>query len=278
MGIFGRILAKFSGAAPSASDLNEIERSLLASDLGPNLTREIIELVKRERGSLLESVSALLKSYFLSVERKIDSTNTPTTIMVVGVNGTGKTTSVAKLAYYFNSQGKKVLLTAADTFRAAAIEQLETWSERVGVSLQSAASGSDPAAVAFDGAKRALAEKFDIHIIDTAGRLHTQSNLMAELSKIRRVVEKVTPVNEALLVLDGAMGQNGIAQAREFTNAIELSGLIVTKLDGSAKGGAALLIEKELGLPIKFIGEGEAMTDLAEFNPDSFVARLLAEG
>lgn len=278
MGFFGRILAKFSGSAPSESDINEIEKNLLASDLGPKLTREIIELIKRDRGVLLESVSTLLKSYFLEVDRRIDTAKSPTTIMVVGVNGTGKTTSVAKLAYYFNTQGKNVLLTAADTFRAAAIEQLETWSTRIGVSFHSASSGSDPASVAFDGAKRAVAENFDIHIIDTAGRLHTQSNLMAELSKIRRVVEKVSPVNESLLVLDGAMGQNGIAQAREFTSAIELSGLIVTKLDGSAKGGAALLIEKELALPIKFIGEGESMTDLSEFDPDSFVANLLAEG
>jgi fused signal recognition particle receptor len=278
MGLFGKILSKFNAltSTPTALDLAELENALLAADLGPKLSREILELSKRERGELSEHVASLLSSYFSSRDRGIIRGEKLTTIMVVGVNGTGKTTSVAKLAYLLKKSGERVLLSAADTFRAAAVEQLKTWAERIDVEINTGRDGQDPASVAFDGAKRAIDEGFDIHIIDTAGRLHTQSNLMEELAKVRRVVEKVSPVNEVLLVLDGAMGQNATVQGKEFTSSIPLTGLIVTKLDGSAKGGAALLVEKELTAPIKFIGVGEAVEDLEAFEPEVFVRKLLA--
>lgn len=278
MGIFGKILSKFSGltGAPTALDLDELESALLAADLGPKLSGEILEISKRQRGNLTEDVASLLASYFSSLDRGIIRGEKLTTIMVVGVNGTGKTTSVAKLAYLLKKSGEKVLLSAADTFRAAAVEQLKTWAVRLDVEINTGHDGQDPASVAFDGAKQAIGEGFDIHIIDTAGRLHTQSNLMEELAKVRRVVEKVSPVNEVLLVLDAAMGQNATLQGKEFTSSIPLTGLIVTKLDGSAKGGVALLVEKELAAPIKFIGVGEAMEDLEAFDPEAFVRKLLA--
>jgi len=278
MGLFGKILSKFNAltSTPTALDLAELENALLAADLGPKLSREILELSKRERGELSEHVASLLSSYFSSRDRGIIRGEKLTTIMVVGVNGTGKTTSVAKLAYLLKKSGERVLLSAADTFRAAAVEQLKTWAERIDVEINTGRDGQDPASVAFDGAKRAIDEGFDIHIIDTAGRLHTQSNLMEELAKVRRVVEKVSSVNEVLLVLDGAMGQNATVQGKEFTSSIPLTGLIVTKLDGSAKGGAALLVEKELTAPIKFIGVGEAVEDLEAFEPEVFVRKLLA--
>jgi fused signal recognition particle receptor len=278
MGLFGKILSKFNAltGAPTALDLDELESALLAADLGPKLSKEILELSKRQRGDLTEHVEELLLTYFSSLDRGIIRGEKLTTIMVVGVNGTGKTTSVAKLAYLFKKSGEKVLLTAADTFRAAAVDQLKTWAQRIDVAINTGRDGQDPASVAFDGAKRAIDEGFALHIIDTAGRLHTQSNLMEELAKVQRVVEKVAPVNEVLLVLDGAMGQNAMAQGKEFTSSIPLTGLIVTKLDGSAKGGAALLVEKELTLPIKFIGLGESIEDLTAFEPGDFVKKLLA--
>jgi fused signal recognition particle receptor len=196
---------------------------------------------------------------------------------VVGVNGTGKTTSVAKMAKRFKGEGKKVLLAAADTFRAAAVEQLSTWGERIGAPVVVGKTNSDPASVAFDAATKATSEHFEILIIDTAGRLHTKSNLMEELTKVRRVVEKVTPIDEVLFVLDGTTGQNGITQAKSFMDAVALTGFIVTKLDGSTKGGIALATERALKIPVKLIGTGESEGDLEIFDPLTYVSNLLTQ-
>jgi fused signal recognition particle receptor len=197
-----------------------------------------------------------------------------TTILVVGVNGTGKTTSVAKLANKLKGEGNSILLAAADTFRAAATEQLQTWAERIGIKVVIGAVNSDPASVAFSAISNAKQDKFNYLIIDTAGRLHTKQDLMDELGKVIRVIEKHSPVDEILLVVDATTGQNGITQARTFIAAVAVTGFIVTKLDGSAKGGVALAIEKESGLPIKFVGSGEAIGDLAPFEPGSYIESL----
>jgi fused signal recognition particle receptor len=196
--------------------------------------------------------------------------------MVVGVNGTGKTTSVAKLASYYKSNGKSVVLAAGDTFRAAAVDQLKTWGSRIGVLVVSGKDNGDPASVAFDGAKSAHESASDIFIIDTAGRLHNKNDLMAELSKVKRVVEKVSPINEVLLVIDATTGQNGLKQAKIFTECVEVTGIVLTKLDGSAKGGVALAIEAELGIPIKWVGTGESEADFAVFDAQSYIKGLLS--
>ncbi|MFM8841390.1 MAG: signal recognition particle-docking protein FtsY [Actinomycetota bacterium] len=276
MGLFSKLVSKFSSLTQGASTelLADFESELLTADLGPTLTREVMEAARKGRGDLGERISTVLLSGMSSNSREITTNERLTTILVVGVNGTGKTTTVAKLAHLFRRNGKKVLLTAADTFRAAAVDQLETWSKRVEVDFHKGSERADPAAVAFDGAKRAMDEKYDIHLIDTAGRLHTESNLMSELSKVKRVIEKVSPVEEILLVLDATTGQNAIVQAKEFMAAVPITGIILTKMDGSAKGGSILAVERELQIPIKFIGTGEAMDDLQPFEPESFVSGL----
>jgi fused signal recognition particle receptor len=200
-----------------------------------------------------------------------------TTILVVGVNGTGKTTTVAKLAKLLKKEGNKVILAAADTFRAAAVEQLSTWGARIEVPVVLGKVNGDPASVAFDAATRAKSEGFDYLIIDTAGRLHTKNNLMEELGKVRRVVEKVSPIDEVLFVLDGTTGQNGITQAKSFAEAVTLTGIVVTKLDGSTKGGIALATERELKVPIKLVGTGEGENDLGLFEPTAYIAELLTQ-
>ena len=277
MGLFGSFIAKFSRSKATIEDLDEFKRVLVEADLGIKLSEEIIELVKKEKAEDLESaIAATLKSFLSDKSRSIVVENSHlTTILIVGVNGTGKTTSAAKLANYFKSRGKKVLLVAADTFRAAAVEQLSTWGSRIGVDVVVGKDGADPAAVCFDGASRAKESGIDVLIIDTAGRLHTKSNLMDELAKVRRVVEKVTPINEVLFVLDGTTGQNGIAQAQVFAESVPLTGMIVTKLDGSTKGGTALATERALGAPIKFVGTGESIEDFKEFNAESYIRELL---
>jgi fused signal recognition particle receptor len=278
MGLFGSFFSKFSRSKASIEDLDEFRRVLIESDLGVNTADEVIELVRNEKGENLESaVIAQIKSSLFQGAREIPLTSgSLTTILIVGVNGTGKTTSAAKLANLYKSQGRKVLLVAADTFRAAAVEQLKTWGDRIGVEVVSGKENSDPAAICFDGASRAKSENFDLLIIDTAGRLHTKSNLMDELGKVRRVVEKVTPINEVLFVLDGTTGQNGIAQAKTFSESVTLSGLIVTKVDGSTKGGIALATERSLGIPLKFVGTGEGIGDIRPFDPDTYIADLLS--
>lgn len=277
MGLFGSFLSKFSRSKASIEDLDDFRRVLIEADLGVNVAEEIIETVKREKAENLESaVVATLKSFLSSKDRSISvASGSLTTILIVGVNGTGKTTSAAKLACHFKSQGKKVLLVAADTFRAAAVEQLATWGDRIGVSVVRGNESADPAAVCFDGASRAISESVDVLIIDTAGRLHTKSNLMDELGKVRRVVEKVTPINEVLFVLDGTTGQNGIEQAKVFSESVALTGMIVTKLDGSTKGGVALATEKNLGVPLKFVGTGEGVEDFQVFEPEGYIRELL---
>jgi fused signal recognition particle receptor len=195
--------------------------------------------------------------------------------MVVGVNGTGKTTSVAKLAHNFQSRGT-VVLAAADTFRAAAVEQLQTWGQRIGVEVVSGKENSDPASVAFDAVSKAQQLSAAFLLIDTAGRLHNKSDLMNELEKIKRVIEKVTPVSEVLLVIDATTGQNGLQQAKIFAEAVQVTGIVLTKLDGSARGGIALAIEDSLDIPIKFVGTGESIEDLAPFNPDEYVKGLIS--
>jgi len=277
MGLFGSFLSKFSRAKASIEDLDEFRRVLIESDLGVNVADQIIETVKREKAENLESaVTETLKSFLSTQDRTISiSSGKLTTILIVGVNGTGKTTSAAKLAHHFKANGKKVLLVAADTFRAAAVEQLLTWGKRIGVEVVQGAENADPAAVCFDGATRALKDGYEILIIDTAGRLHTKSNLMDELGKVRRVVEKVTPIDEVLFVLDGTTGQNGISQAQVFSESVPLTGMIVTKVDGSTRGGVAIATEKALAVPLKFVGTGEGIEDFRPFDPESYIRELL---
>ena len=277
MGLFGSFLSKFSKSKATIEDLEQFRQILISSDIGVKITEEILELVKREKSKELSTAIAnSLKSKLTTSSRAINlSSDGPTVILLVGVNGTGKTTSAAKLANYYAKSGKRVLLVAADTFRAAAVAQLQTWGQRIGVEVLSASSNSDPAAIAFDGAKKAKDEGFDFLIIDTAGRLHTKSNLMDELGKIQRVVEKVTLVNEILFVLDGTTGQNGIKQAETFASSVNLTGIVVTKLDGSTKGGIAIATEAALQVPLKYVGFGEGIEDLTPFEADGYIAELL---
>lgn len=277
MGLFGSFLNKFSKSKATIEDLEQFRQILISSDIGVGITEEILDLVKREKSEELSTaIASSLKSKLTTSSRVINlSSDGPTVILIVGVNGTGKTTSAAKLANYYAKSGKKVLLVAADTFRAAAVAQLQTWGQRIGVEVLSASSNSDPAAIAFDGAKKAKDEGFDFLIIDTAGRLHTKSNLMDELGKIQRVVEKVTLVNEILFVLDGTTGQNGIKQAETFAASVNLTGIVVTKLDGSTKGGIAIATEVALQVPLKYVGFGEGIEDLTPFEADGYIAELL---
>jgi len=278
MALFSKILNKFRGGSVSAADWDEFESALIESDLGGKLAQEIIALAKSGRpddieAELLESLRTKMSNAPRTLE--IQSGRT-TTILVVGVNGTGKTTSVAKLMKYFKDQQLSVVVAAADTFRAAAIDQIQTWGTRLGVPVVVGKSEGDPAAVAFDGIKRALDERADLFIVDTAGRLHTKSGLMDELAKIRRVVEKASPIDEVLLVVDATTGQNGITEAKLFTESVAVTGLILTKMDGSAKGGIALAIEAETRIPVKFIGMGESAEDLAAFDADTYLKGLLS--
>lgn len=278
MGLFSRFLSKIKGTNDfSPADWAELEQELLASDLGPRLTQSFLTSAKKVQGENAEQalLEILQRSLSQNSHEPILVLGT-TTIMVVGVNGTGKTTSVAKLASYYVKNGKKVVLAAGDTFRAAAVDQLTTWGDRIGVEVVSGREGGDPASVAFDAAKRAKELGSDVLIIDTAGRLHNKSDLMSELSKIKRVVEKVSPINEVLLVIDATTGQNGLQQARIFTECVDVTGVILTKLDGSAKGGVALAIEAELGIPIKWMGSGESESDFALFEAQAYIKGLLS--
>jgi fused signal recognition particle receptor len=278
MGLFSKFIAKIKGTNDfSPTDWAELEQELLASDLGPTLTKNFLAEAKRVKSDNAEqALIEILTSNLSNSSHEPVLVPGTTTIMVVGVNGTGKTTSVAKLASYYKKSGKSVVLAAGDTFRAAAVDQLKTWGSRIGVLVVSGKDNGDPASVAFDGAKSAHESASDIFIIDTAGRLHNKNDLMAELSKVKRVVEKVSPINEVLLVIDATTGQNGLQQAKIFTECIEVSGIVLTKLDGSAKGGVALAIEAELGIPIKWVGTGESESDFALFNADSYIKGLIS--
>lgn len=279
MGLFGSFFTKFSRSRATPEDIDEFRKVLIESDIGTEFTEEIIKLVEREKAeSLSERVSTHIRASLSNQARLITKTEGRlTTILVVGVNGTGKTTTVAKLANRLKSEGSKVMLAAADTFRAAAVEQLATWGERIEIPVVVGKVNGDPASVAFDAATRAKNEGIDYLIIDTAGRLHTKNNLMEELSKVRRVVEKVTPIDEVLFVLDGTTGQNGITQAKSFADVVSLTGIVVTKLDGSTKGGIALATERVLKVPIKLVGTGEGVSDLSSFDPESYIADLLTQ-
>ena len=278
MGLFNRLIAKVRGTSTaSALDWNEIEVELLASDLGPTLVTELLAAAKKMRGDDAErAIKEILNSKLSSKDRSLSNALPTNVIMVVGVNGTGKTTSVAKLATLLYKGGDSVTLAAADTFRAAAVDQLTTWGQRIGVEVIAGKEGAEPASVAFDSVKRAVELKSKYLIVDTAGRLHNKSDLMAELGKVKRVIEKGAPLAEVLLVIDGTTGQNGLAQAKIFSEAVEVTGLIVTKLDGSARGGVALAIESVLDIPIKFIGTGESADDFAPFEPAVYIEGLLA--
>lgn len=271
--------------------IDEIEEILILGDVGVATTSRIIdrlrERVKRERYEDASELGRLLREEIAALfERHNVSTNgtaielpagvTPYVIMVVGVNGVGKTTTIGKLAYNYRSSGKRVIIGAADTFRAAANEQLEVWAKRADVEIIQQQHGSDPAAVAYDTLQSALSRKADVVIIDTAGRLHTKANLMEELKKIKRVMAKLMPdaPHDVLLVLDATTGQNAIQQAKQFSDAVEVTGLVVTKLDGTAKGGVVIGISSELSLPVKYIGVGEQIDDLQVFDDDSFVQAL----
>lgn len=278
MGLFSKFIAKIKGTNDfSPADWAELEQELLASDLGPTLTKNFLEAAKKVKSDNAELalIEILTSSLSKNSHEPVLASGT-TTIMVVGVNGTGKTTSVAKLASYYKKSGKSVVLAAGDTFRAAAVDQLKTWGSRIGVLVVSGKDNGDPASVAFDGAKSAHESASDILIIDTAGRLHNKNDLMGELSKVKRVVEKVSPINEVLLVIDATTGQNGLQQAKIFTECVDVTGIVLTKLDGSAKGGVALAIEAELGIPIKWVGTGESESDFALFDAQSYIKGLLS--
>lgn len=255
-------------------DWNEIEQQLINSDLGPKLSVELVELLKKNLNASLEE--GLLELLGKDRDRNLAKNQNPNVILIVGVNGVGKTTTVGKLAHYLAAAGNKVVIGAADTFRAAATGQVSTWAVNAGATLVSGKDGADPAAIAFDAVAKGFEIGADFVLIDTAGRLHTQAGLMDELAKIRRVIEKRTSVGEVLLVIDGTTGQNGLSQAQIFAQAVGVTGVVVTKLDGSAKGGIAFAIERELGAPIKFVGTGEAISDLAPFQAAAFVAALIS--
>ena len=278
MGLFSKFIAKIKGTNDFApADWKELEEELLLSDLGPSLTKEFLDQARKVKSeNAQEALSQILSTHLSTKDRAAILGQETTVIMVVGVNGTGKTTSVAKLAANLKKSGKNVVMAAGDTFRAAAVEQLQTWGMRVGVEVVSGKANGDPASVAFDAAKKAQENKTDFLIIDTAGRLHNKNDLMAELEKVKRVVEKVFPINEVLLVIDATTGQNGLQQAKIFTEAVQVSGIILTKIDGSARGGVALAIEKELDIPIKWIGTGESESDFAHFEADSYIQGLLS--
>ena len=282
----GKLKSVFSlGRAIDESLLEDLEEALLLSDVGPNTTEQLLEAVRsgKSRGRLTtaDDVQAFLQ---VEIAERLHVGGTelarcsdgPTIVLVCGVNGSGKTTSIGKLTNYLRKQGHTVVLGAADTFRAAAVEQLTIWSERNGVDIIKQATGADPAAVAFDACKAGLARKADYVIIDTAGRLHTQENLMQELGKIRRVTGKAVEgaPHEVLLVLDATTGQNALRQAELFNETADVTGLFVSKLDGTAKGGAVVAIRDILDVPVKFIGLGEQIDDIAPFDPDAFAAAL----
>ena len=276
MSLFKRLLNAVRAGSVSQDQWDEIRSALITADLGVKLADQVIEQAKSTKPEDAKQVIKEQLSQWLSKKnRKLTLTpNAVSTILIVGVNGTGKTTTTAKLANLIKNEGNKVLLAAADTFRAAAVDQLQTWANRIDIEVVTGAANGDPASVAFSAISKAKSEKYDCLIVDTAGRLHTKNNLMSELEKIIKVIEKQSPINEILLVIDATTGQNGINQAKSFIESAGVTGLILTKLDGGAKGGIGIAIEKEFGLPIKFTGQGEQITDLAAFDPEQYLDSL----
>ena len=276
MGLFGKLVAKLSRSSITPLDWDEARKELLASDLGPTLVDQVITSAKKLRAEDAQSGLTSILTEILSTRSREMNYHSPLSVfLIVGINGTGKTTSAAKLANSLHKSQRSVALAAADTFRAAAVDQLQTWGARIGVDVITGKDQSEPASVAFDAATFAKENNREVLIVDTAGRLHNKSDLMNELGKVKRVVEKVAPVTEVLLVIDATTGQNAMAQAKVFSEAVSVTGLIVTKMDGSAKGGIALAIEAELGIPIKFIGTGESIEDFAPFEPQLYIQSLL---
>jgi fused signal recognition particle receptor len=303
MGLLGRLKARLTRTRSAISDgisglfrggrkidaalLDELEELLYTSDLGPVATSVAGELSRlHKRGELKGEDDVRVKLREILLEKldqppvELDETVKPLVLLIVGVNGSGKTTTIAKLAHRFSEEGKKVILGAGDTFRAAAADQLETWASRSGAQIvRSHHDGADPASVAFDTVEAAVTREMDVAIIDTAGRLHTQKNLMAELEKVRRVIGRRIEgaPHQTWLVLDGTNGQNAISQAREFTASVDVTGLIIAKLDGTARGGALFGIKEALGLPVRYIGTGESMEHLEPFEPEVFVDAILGK-
>jgi fused signal recognition particle receptor len=287
-GLVSRIEDVVSGRKAIDADLlEELEYTLISADIGVNTTNEILERIRERVDRKLVGDSSelrgLIREYLLEILQTNDRPlayvdNPPAVIMLVGVNGAGKTTTIGKLAAHLKGEGRSVLLCAADTFRAAAIEQLEVWGERTGIQVIRQNTGSDPSAVMFDALSAAKARQTDYVIIDTAGRLQTKTNLMAELEKMRRTASRIIPdaPHEVLLVLDATTGQKGLEQARKFTESSGVTGIVLTKLDGTAKGGVVVAIARELGLPIRFIGVGEKIDDLLPFDPERFIESLFS--
>lgn len=285
-GVFSSSLTKLRGKATiDPSFYSGVEEMLLLGDVGSNTASYLVENIKKQcdakKISEIEEALSVVKDEIENIfldEREVNFENGKLNVWLFsGVNGVGKTTSIAKIAAQFKEQNKQVLLVAADTFRAAAADQLEMWANRVGVDIVRSSEGADPASVVFDGMEKANAKKYDLVLVDTAGRLHTKSNLMEEIKKIKRIIEKTKgSLKETFMVLDATTGQNGLVQAREFSSALDVSGVILTKLDGSAKGGITLAIEHEMSIPTKYIGIGEGQNDLIKFSPKEFVDALMS--
>lgn len=267
--------------------LDDLEATMLVGDLGPKTTAYLMKEIRRGvTEGIINNTNEVMPfmeeciTEMLGAQEEVLELHKPEVILVVGVNGVGKTTTIAKLAHYYAEQGKKVIIAAGDTFRAAASEQLSIWADRVGVSIVKHKEGADPAAVVFDACASAIAKEADLVIVDTAGRLHTKVNLMEELKKIGRVADKQIPgaPHQTLLVLDGTTGQNAVSQAKLFGEAVPVTGIVVTKLDGTAKGGVVISIKEELGVPVRWIGVGEQMDDLRPFNAKEFANALFDKG
>jgi fused signal recognition particle receptor len=275
-----KLMRRVLGDSLDDATWDRLEESLLSADIGVVSTTRIVSSVRDQRPSDSDEarrlVAAAVRAEFGSRPRSLDLDGDPAIVLVVGVNGSGKTTTIAKLARRFLDEGRSVQLAAGDTFRAAAVEQLELWGERLRLPVTRGAEGADPAAVAYDAVTSAKARGVDVVVVDTAGRLHSKRNLMEELGKVHRVASQAGRVSEVLLVLDATTGQNGLAQVRDFAAAVPLTGVVLSKMDGTARGGIVVAVESELGVPVKMVGTGERETDLAPFDPDEFVADLTA--
>ena len=283
------LLSILSSDRLDADTWDDFEATLITSDLGVGPTQELTEALRRELsieggGDPAEAKQILRRELLALVDPDVDRSlklegadGKPAVVLVVGVNGTGKTTTIGKLARVMVAENQSVVLGAADTFRAAAADQLQTWGDRVGVPTVRGPEGGDPAAVAYQAVQRGIDEGCDVVVVDTAGRLHTKTGLMDELGKIKRVIEKLAPVTEVLLVIDATTGQNGLIQARVFAEVVQITGIVLSKLDGSAKGGIVVQVQRELGVPVKLIGLGEGVDDLVPFEAEAFVDALLSE-
>ena len=276
MGRLGDFFAKFNRTKITPEELVNFSELLIDADFGRSYAEQILEVAKKSDGSNLQErvIDSIITSLSKAPRNLASHPERLTTFLIAGVNGTGKTTTVAKIANKLKLSGKTVTLAACDTFRAAAVDQLTTWATRIGVPIIVGKENADPASVAFSAAEKAIENGSDVLIIDTAGRLHNKENLMQELGKIERVVSKVSPIDEKLFILDGTTGQNGIEQAKVFHEAIGISGIVVTKLDGSAGGGIALAVERDLQVPVKLFGFGEGVANISEFDPDRYLRNL----